>query len=119
RLPRHLPFFAHDLKAPTMRSILLIPALALSLSLAACGPAEPLRLGLLSGADAAARNGFGLAIEQGRLVGIQGRPLEGIASEPAPDAEAARVRAGELVAAGVAAIVAPADAALVAAVLPV
>lgn len=99
------------------RSTLILATL--SIVLAACGPSEPLRLGLLGGPDAAARNGFGLAIEQGRLVGVQGRPLEGIASEPALDAETARARAGELVAAGVAAIVMPADTALVTAVLPI
>jgi branched-chain amino acid transport system substrate-binding protein len=102
----------------SLRKPLLL--LTLPFILAACGSDEPIRIGVLTGVDDAGRRGAQLAAEQVNLIGgLQGRRIEITITATAPDAGSARIRAEELVAAKVAAIIAPADDATIAAALPV
>lgn len=98
---------------------------ALAAPLAGCGPAEPIRLGFigtLSGRAAdlgtAGRDGFLLAVEQMNANGgVRGRRIETLVKDDADDPAQARKAAGELAAAGVAAIIGPMTSAMAGPVL--
>ncbi|MCP5269204.1 MAG: ABC transporter substrate-binding protein [Zoogloeaceae bacterium] len=98
-----------------------------SLFLAACGPAEPLKLGFIGGLSGqvadlgnAGRNGFQMAIEQANATGsVPGRKIEFVLKDDAQSAAQARQAAEELVAAGVVAIVGPMTSSMVPPILEV
>ncbi len=97
-----------------MRHAFLLPLIA-ALSLTACGPSEPIRIGFVGGltgrvADLgiAGRNGFQLAVEQMNSAGgVQGRQIELIVKDDGQDPAQARKVTEELVAAKVVAIIGP------------
>lgn len=102
-------------------------ALGLSATgLTGCGEPEPIRLGFiggLSGINAdlgtAGRNGAQLAVEQANAAGgIQGRPLQLIIKDDQLDPEQGKQVTGELLDAGVAAILGPMTSAVAMAVAP-
>ena len=112
--------------AARTRALLIALGLNLSLSLSGCGEPEPIRLGFiggLSGVNAdlgtAGRNGVQLAVEQANAAGgILGRPLQLIIKDDRLDPEQGKQVTGELLDAGVAAILGPMTSAVAMAVAP-
>jgi branched-chain amino acid transport system substrate-binding protein len=106
--------------------IRVIIAAAISLSLLACTPAEPIRIGFLGGltgraADVgeAGRNGVQLAIEQrNERGGIKGRTIELITRDDAQDRDVTAKSTAELLAEDVEAVIGPFSSAMAAAALP-
>lgn len=106
-----------------VKSALFLVLLAL---LAACGPAEPVRIGFVGGLSdrnsdvgQAGREGALLAVEQwNRAGGIGGRPIEFIAKDDAQRVEGAERAAEELAAAKVEAVIGPFTSGMVVVVAP-
>lgn len=104
----------------------LLIALSLGLVLNGCGEPESIRLGFIGGLTGAnaelgttGRNGVQLALEQANAAGgIRGRPLQLIIKDDQLDPEHAKQVTGELLDAGVAAILGPMTSAVAMAVAP-
>lgn len=91
------------------------PCLLLLAALAACGPAEPVRIGFVGGLSdrnsdvgQSGHEGAVLAVEQwNRAGGIRGRPIELVARDDAQRRDSAERAADELAAAKVEAVIGP------------
>ncbi|MBL8491605.1 MAG: ABC transporter substrate-binding protein [Rhodocyclaceae bacterium] len=110
-----------------MKKTTLSLMLLSSLTLFACGPAEPIRIGFVGGLSGsssdvgtAGRDAVVLAIEQvNNAGGIAGRKVELIERDDAQNKDTATRSATELAAAGVAAVIGPFTSAMAAATVPV
>lgn len=110
-----------------LKNIQLAMAAAISLALAACGPAEPIRLGFIGGLSdrnsdngQAGHNAVILAIEEfNRAGGVGGRLVELIAKDDAQNKETAAKSAGELVEAKVEAVIGPFTSSMAEVIVPI
>lgn len=110
-----------------IRASRVIPAaIVLLLSLAACSPPEPIRIGLLAGLSdrgsdfgESVRNGVILAVEQQNLAGgINGRKIELLVRDDGQDQEKALKAAQELIALKPDIIIGPVTSSMAAVVMP-
>lgn len=115
----------HPLPIPALLCQLLLSGL-LALTLGACSPPEPIRIGFVAGISGrvadlgiAGRNAVILAVEQKNAAGgINGRPLELLIRDDKQDPDTARLVVQELINAGVVGIVGHMTSSMSAATLP-
>jgi branched-chain amino acid transport system substrate-binding protein len=102
-------------------------AVVLGLTLAGCGPQEPIRIGFIGGLSdrnsdngQSGQNGVILAIEQfNRAGGVDGRMIELVARDDAQNKETAAKSANELVAAKVEAVIGPFTSSMAEVIVPI
>ena len=102
-------------------------AVLCAISMAGCGPKEPIRIGFIGGlSDSNSDNGQAgleavtLAVEQfNRAGGLDGRMVELLARDDAQNIETATTSAGELVSAKVEAVIGPFTSTMAVAIVPV
>ena len=108
------------------RRLLVLGAIA-CLTLAGCGPTEPIRLGFIGGLSdrnsdngQSGQNGVILAIEQfNRAGGLGGRQVELVVRDDAQEPAVAERVARELVAAGVEAVIGPFTSGMAQVIVPI